>query len=105
MIAIKPTVLKLISQKVPLELIKLERQFENATKQFSRYRMFLFINNYYWTKLYHLLYRYTFVDQYIIKLTEPEHEWNLSKDQNIRKILSYIMIQEKVSILRIVSTI
>lgn len=69
MIAIKPTVLKLISQKVPLELIKLERQFENATKQFSRYRMFLFINNYYWTKLYHLLYRYTFVDQYIINRT------------------------------------
>lgn len=69
MIAIKSTVLKLISQKVPLELIKLERQFENATKQFSRYRMFLFINNYYWTKLYHLLYRYTFVDQYIINRT------------------------------------
>lgn len=69
MIAIKPTVLKLISQKVPLELIKLERQFENATKQFSRYRMFLFINNYYWTKLYHFLYRYTFVDQYIINRT------------------------------------
>lgn len=31
MIAIKPTVLKLISQKVPLELIELGRQFENAT--------------------------------------------------------------------------
>lgn len=31
MIAIKSTVLKLISQKVPLELIELGRQFENAT--------------------------------------------------------------------------
>lgn len=75
MIAIKSTVLKLISQKVPLELIKLERQFENATKQFSRYRMFLFINNYYWTKLYHLLYRYTFVDQYIINEINRTRTW------------------------------
>lgn len=31
MIAIKSTVFKLISQKVPLELIELGRQFENAT--------------------------------------------------------------------------